>query len=431
MARERSVEMVRIPPTTVGVMIRTGGNADADVFLILYPLIFLSLIYIYWASFYFLSAFKEGGDEVKTSKIIDAFTSDAVKSAVVNESAPINVEVPKTSTLVASLPPKPPSNNASLPANNADDETEGGARVPKKKRVNWYSNANHYVNLKRAGDSFRRQKKKNSKLSAKYFCENYRVAKGIHDSVLRRYLAKQGNEMYGQGRRFKCDILTSQPSNDNEVVGKLGTYDHICPILKLFEWQNLKRYQGDKRRKKEAFVFTADVYNENDPWLGLPDAADILSYSSLHIVVFIKRHYIYVHVKKHRGMYYYDSRKYKSNKQIAMNIMDKVASKIQNLSTRYFHDNKPEKEMIEERPQQSNDVDCGVFVLFFADCTRKGFAMKPHLSDEEITNYRGVIGRYLTEYEMKIANGCVKRILGKRKIKAGINDCESIEIKSD
>ena len=57
--------------------------------------------------------------------------------------------------------------------------------------------------------------------------------------------------------------------------------------------------------------------------------------------------------------------------------------------------------------------------------------MKPHLSDEEITNYRGVIGRYLTEYEMKIANGCVKRILGKRKIKAGINDCESIEIKSD
>ena len=51
-------------------MIRTGGNADAEVaegtyvFLILYPLIFLSLIYIYWASFYFLSAFKEGGEEI-------------------------------------------------------------------------------------------------------------------------------------------------------------------------------------------------------------------------------------------------------------------------------------------------------------------------------------------------------------------------------
>ena len=110
-------------------------------------------------------------------------------------------------------------------------------------------------------------------------------------------------------------------------------------------------------------MFTADVYNENDLWLGLPDAADILSYSSLHIVVFIKRHYIYVNVKKHRGMYYYDSRKYKSNKQIAMNIMDKVASKIQNLSTRYFHDNKPEKKIIEEG--HSNQMMWTVAFLFF------------------------------------------------------------------
>ena len=35
---------------------------------------------------------------------------------------------------------------------------------------------------------------------------------------------------------------------------------------------------------------------------------------------------------------------------------------------------------------------------FFVDCARSGFTIKPHLSDQEIQNYRGVINSYVKEY---------------------------------
>jgi len=43
---------------------------------------------------------------------------------------------------------------------------------------------------------------------------------------------------------------------------------------------------------------------------------------------------------------------------------------------------------IKDGPKQSNDKDCGVFAIFFVDCSRSGFTIKPRLSDQGIQNYR-------------------------------------------
>ena len=56
-----------------------------------------------------------------------------------------------------------------------------------------------------------------------------------------------------------------------------------------------------------------------------------------------------------------------------------------------------EKRVATGLPKQENDVDCGAFVLFYADCARNKMKIKPRLAAEEITNYRGVIWGYVKE----------------------------------
>ncbi len=49
---------------------------------------------------------------------------------------------------------------------------------------------------------------------------------------------------------------------------------------------------------------------------------------------------------------------------------------------------------------QSNDKDCGVFVLFYVDCIRRGFQIKDSLTDGNITAYRSYLEqqyRYMEE----------------------------------
>ena len=51
-----------------------------------------------------------------------------------------------------------------------------------------------------------------------------------------------------------------------------------------------------------------------------------------------------------------------------------------------------EESVVENLPRQNNNVDCGVYLLFYADCTRNKFKIKRELSTDEITNYRSRLG---------------------------------------
>lgn len=298
------------------------------------------------------------------------------------------------------------------------DDSERGALAVKKKRINWYKDPNLNARLNKAANTFSSQKRKRPKLSEKKFCEaNCKgCAKGISASVLRRFLANRSKcrSGSGQGRPFKCDALLYTPRYEDEVEeleGKLEWIDHIGIAMESFQFQNMKDFRDDKRKKKEAFV-TYSV--KSDYWKGLREEGEMLRYSSIHIVILNVRHYVYVHVKRNGGVFYYDSSRYKQSRSNANanKVIDKIKSRLDiylykdRKNCKVIQDGKviqddrnDEVVMIQDLPMQSNDVDCGVFALFFVDCIRNGFAIKPHLSDGEIKNYRGVIKRYLREYE--------------------------------
>ena len=71
-------------------------------------------------------------------------------------------------------------------------------------------------------------------------------------------------------------------------------------------------------------------------------------------------------------------------------------------------------EEIQNVPKRSNHVECGVFVIYFVDCTRQRFDLKSQLSNEELTNYRGVINQCMNEYKRSVL-GEQNKESGKRK----------------
>ena len=59
-----------------------------------------------------------------------------------------------------------------------------------------------------------------------------------------------------------------------------------------------------------------------------------------------------------------------------------------------------EETAVEKLPRQDNDVDCGVYLLFYADCKRNKFTINRELSREQIKNYRSRLGN-VVEHQPK------------------------------
>ena len=261
----------------------------------------------------------------------------------------------------------------------------------KASRINWYATDSNYKQLNKAAKKHTSRKKKDKTLTIKSFCLSDGTAKGIHHSVMQRYFDNDcWRERSGQGRPYNCDTLLNKISM-GITQERLETHSVISSVMKWFRFESEKRFNENKRRKREACVCTGDVFNPDEPWQGLPPKLDLLNFSVIHFVICNKKHFIYVRADRFE-VRYTDSAMYQDNlrsnsKKTSQLIMEKVVEKIQGISEGMYFLATNYAE-IKDGPKQSNDKDCGVFAIFFVDCSRSGFTIKPRLSDQGIQNHR-------------------------------------------
>jgi len=174
----------------------------------------------------------------------------------------------------------------------------------------------------------------------------------------------------------------------------LGWIDSI-----FYQWQfeNDEKCAQDKRHKRQYFIRISNIdaipTNSN-----FPSPTDLVfGASCLHIIILIgSKHYAYVKVGMLGcAMEYWDSNQY-DNRRTTKNaakrngevIMEKIESFLNVEGAKNTKSIEYYKKVIEKRATQFNDIDCGVFALFYVECCVNEIVVKPSLSNEEIENYR-------------------------------------------
>ena len=88
----------------------------------------------------------------------------------------------------------------------------------------------------------------------------------------------------------------------------------------------------------------------------------------------------------------FDSSRYSARRQKdgPNQVMLWIGSEIEKICEGYFF-GEMQSSVVEDLPVQVDSVSCGVFALFYVDCVRNGFKIKPELTEDELRKYRGVI----------------------------------------
>ena len=280
----------------------------------------------------------------------------------------------------------------------AADDTKA-AKPPTKpaRRKNWYQKKcgeGSYTALVSAAKKWRRKEREGASFAK--FCEKEKIPQ----SVLRRYIGHEKatgvKKTTGQGRPYSAQKLLSL-SSLHRVEGKVNT-GQIVDVFHVWKDEQLQGYEKDKRKRLDRFAlydakkryFIAKPSPTKDTPLGMTN--------NVHCLVLNGKHYCYMLIRLKIDVEYYDSNRYdgrrESNSNNVTDLMDVVAREVGNELHPYDNINY-EKKVATGLPKQENDVDCGAFVLFYADCRRHRITIKPSLSTEEITNYRGVIQGYV------------------------------------
>lgn len=274
------------------------------------------------------------------------------------------------------------------------------AKPPTKpaRRKNWYQTrrGEYYAALVSASKKWGRGER--AGISFIKFCES----RTIPPSVLRRFIGHEEatgvKKTTGQGRPYSAQKLLVSPSR-HHVNGKVTT-NQIIDVIEAWKREQMSRYKKDKRKRMDRFALFDVQRRAFIAKPSTPKKAALGMTNNVHCLVLNGRHYCYVLIRLKIDIEYYDSNRYEgragSNKRVPSEVMDVVAKAVGNQlhpddSVNYT------RRVATRLPKQENDVDCGAFVLFYADCKRNRMKIKPHLTTEEITNYRGAIWGYMQE----------------------------------
>jgi hypothetical protein len=209
--------------------------------------------------------------------------------------------------------------------------------------------------------------------------------------------------MMGMGRPYDCSKALLLSTSAKPVDGKISTHQ-ITDVFKVWREEDSLQHVRDHRFKRQCFVVICNPKNKEETVYDMPDTDEELQhFSDIHAIVLIgNKHYCYVHARPHYDkVTIYDSGRRSTRTREKWNdglsreheeAMDVVLDKICQLNKK---DKSQYQRNVAETPKQDNDIDCGVFALFFADCVRKSMVVKPDLSQEEVMNYRGRIHYYL------------------------------------
>ena len=281
------------------------------------------------------------------------------------------------------------------------DRNNNHEQPKKRARRNWNAPENK-KKLDRIKKAWHKNCREEKKVCFKKFCND----KDISASTLKRHL--NGGVTYTgmSGRPFQCDALLKDDSNENELKGKINLSD-ICSIFKQWQYETDKRLQENGKLRHDYFV-TAVIESTSNYKTAL--FSDIIKNDLqkptrwIHIAALLgvrsNKHYCYMWLNyEARLIRYHDSSHYDLKRRAAKKedsatkqkcIIKIVRKWIETISGEKF--NFLEETVVENLPRQNNNVDCGVYLLFYADCTRNKLKIKGELSTDEIANYRSRLG---------------------------------------
>ena len=241
-------------------------------------------------------------------------------------------------------------------------------------RINWSTGKNKRT-IDRAVNEYQQPGTTLNKLSKKH---------GIPISTLHRAVNNNKTDNNRRGRKHNCDALLVHQS-DEKVVVPMTTFaieDAICT------WQNEKRgeHAMNPRLKREIFV----MLKSENKYMWPRNAGQLNGDEVIHIILHMGRHYAYVNANG-PVLNYYDSgnaatttrnKKRNSNADTMMREVGEQLNKNTKKQFQYLN-------IVKESPKQTNDLDCGVFALFFMECNMHGYTIKQQLTNNEISNYMG------------------------------------------
>ena len=270
----------------------------------------------------------------------------------------------------------------------------------KSTRKKWYKDDSLYLKLSKAAKKWESVQQNQS---FRQFCKS-RHCDGISRSTLDRFIKQKTcgvQYKMGMGRPYKCSKALLLSTAAKPIDGKITTF-HIGDVFKVWREEDRLQHARDHRFKRQCFVLICNPKNLETVYDMPATDEELQQFSDIHAIVLMgNKHYCYVHVRPHNdNATIYDSGRRSTRTREKSNelsrehkeAMDVVLNKICELNKK---DKSQYQRNVAETPKQDNDVDCGVFALFFADCVRKSMVVKPYLSQEEVKNYRGRIGYYL------------------------------------
>ena len=220
------------------------------------------------------------------------------------------------------------------------------------------------------------------------------------------------------------ELLRMDCSNKKKE-GKMRGYE-INQIMKLWNYQDREMQlakTGRMDRRRTHFCDTQNLnflVKSNSLNQDFPTVEEMANTKTIHIPLHLGKHwgYVCVHLDlPHRKMIYYDSEKYSSQmrdatKQQKEDRNKQQMTKLEVLLNKHLQGMMKLKEYTDEQiknalkpftkitdttklPKQSDDVSCGVFLLFSMDCMRRGYEIKAELTADEILSYRVKIYEYI------------------------------------
>jgi hypothetical protein len=206
---------------------------------------------------------------------------------------------------------------------------------------------------------------------------------------------------------MKVHALLKGVKNGNHVKGRLTNF-YVGDVLDVFrEEETCRRNARTDRRGEIKHYFSAAAFtNKNKLTISdlpsvISDNPNVIQRCKLHLVILVQRtlgecgHYVYVVADfLTHELQYRDPNKYElRNRERGVYIMDVVAKHINKARSGSNH-NKHKAIAFSKRsycrtvPRQNNDIDCGVFCLYYTDCLRNKYKIKMDLSDTEIYKSR-------------------------------------------